>query len=199
MVNNLRAKNKAGEAARNTVGVREVRNFIQVRPTEGKSDKALAADIANALRWNPYLERFALSVHARNNKAYLYGTVDSYFEKLQAEKVATGVAGVVSVENRISVRPRTPQDLSDIEIKRRIESKLAYSSLVSAENITVRVEDGIATLNGTVSSVDALNAAVHGAFGGGARGVRSELEVEGFPGDSPRMPESYEWDSYVWP
>lgn len=199
MVNNLRAKNMAREAAQNTVGVQEVRSFIKVRPTSDKSDQALVADIANAFRWNPYLERFALNVHVRNNKAYLYGEVDSYFEKMQAGKAASRIAGVVAVENGLSVRRRPRRDLSDSEIRNRVENKLTYSSLVSAGDITVRVEDGIATLSGTVSSVDALNAAVHGAFGGGARGVRSELEVEGFLGDSPRMPENYEWDSYVWP
>ena len=44
--------------------------------------------VEDALARDPYVERYEITVSALNGKVYLYGTVDSQFEKSQAEDVA---------------------------------------------------------------------------------------------------------------
>lgn len=70
---------------------------------------------------------------------------------------------------------------SDAEIRADIKDQLAWSPFVDAERIIVTVEDGVATLTGSVVSWAAMDAATENAFEGGATWVRNRLEVE--PGE----------------
>jgi osmotically-inducible protein OsmY len=53
-----------------------------------------------------------------------------------------------------------------------------WSPFVDADDVTIRVSDGVATLTGEVDSWSELRAATENAFEGGARWVRNDLEVD---------------------
>ena len=97
-VDNLKAKRAAAQVARHTVGVVRVKNRLKVRtadtPIQGDT---LAADIRGALTRDPYVSRYGITVEVDDGFAYLYGTVNSYFEKARAEEVASHVKGIVVV------------------------------------------------------------------------------------------------------
>jgi osmotically-inducible protein OsmY len=200
-VDNLQAKRAAEQVARNTVGVRFVTNRLKVRPVGEFSDEEIAENIRNAMLRDPYVDRFQVDVRVVNGVVYLNGTVDSYFEKSQADDVASKVNGVVDVNNNLDVRDDTAlayrpyvDDLyvydydwydyephgtfkSDAEIKKAIERELWWSPFVDSGEITVTVEDGKAKLTGTVDSWAERGAATDNAYQGGAVSVDNELEV----------------------
>jgi osmotically-inducible protein OsmY len=203
MVDNLKAKRAAAQDARNTVGVWNVENRIKVRPVLRPSDQKIKNDIGLALLRDPYVEKFKISATVNNGVVNLAGTVDSYFEKAQAEDVVSRVKGVVHVNNRLEVQQYgTPYTYdpyvdnwyfndtdwysykpaysgsSDFRIAQEIRDQLFWSPFVDDTDITVSVDDGEATLTGTVDSYMEYGAAQDNAYEGGAIFVDNDLVVE---------------------
>jgi osmotically-inducible protein OsmY len=200
-VDNLAAKRAAEQDARNTVGVSVVTNRIKVRGAE-RTDEDIAADIRSNLTVDPYVERYEIDVSVVDGTAYLNGTVDSYFEKGEAEEIASTVAGVTTVRNYLDVDYAGPVVYDpyldgtylydydwydyeplytcedDAEIKGEINDELWWSPFVDADQVTVTVDDGVATLTGTVDSWSEYNAATENAYEGGAVWVDNDLDVE---------------------
>jgi len=201
-VDNLKAKRAAAQDARNTVGVVKVENRIKVRPAVVISDEKVEDRIRKALKRDPYVDRYEITVGVVNGVANLYGNVDSYFEKSQADEVASRVNGVVMVDNNLIVQedygPYTYDPYvddryfydydwyhyeptytykSDREIKEDIQDELWWSPFVDSDDVTVMVEDGEATLTGTVDSWSEYTAAQDNAYEGGAVYVDNELAV----------------------
>lgn len=199
-VDNLKAKRSAEQNARNTVGVSDVKNRIKVRLDEWPDDMELREDVQNAIGRDPYVERFDVTVTMINGTAHLYGTVQSNFEKNRAEDVASRVSGVVDVENHMLVdydstyiydpyvddymtedelidyEPRAPMK-PDSEIKEAITSELWWSPFVDSGSVNVSVEDGVATLTGTVDTWSERRSATENAYEGGATLVDNDLKV----------------------
>jgi len=201
-VDNLKARRAAARDARNTVGVREVDNRIKVRPKMLLSDQKIEEKVKRALLRDPYVESNAITVEVTNGVVELYGTVDTYFEKSQADEAASRVNGVVLVDNGLIVRkdygpfirqpyvdepytadyewydyrPRFPIK-SDRQIRRDIEEELFWSPFVDADEVNVAVDNGEATLTGTVDSWSEYNAAANNAYDGGAVYVDNDLAV----------------------
>lgn len=202
-VGSLQAKRAAAQDARNTVGVVNVSNRLRVRPNVDVSDAKLADDIRAALSRDPYIERFDVDVSVYDGVATLTGTVDTYFEKSQAQDVAAGVAGVEDVNNYLSVwdvRQPLVYDpyvhdydvyaydwydyepyytyVDDVEILKDIRDELWWSPFVDSDDVTVTVDNGTATLTGTVESWSERQAAVDNAYQGGATWVVNNLDVK---------------------
>jgi osmotically-inducible protein OsmY len=201
-VDNLKAKRAAASDARNTVGVLKVENRIQVRPEDPRTDDDVADDIRAALKRDPFVERHETVVGFDEGSCYLYGTVDSWFEKLRAGELATRVAGVRKVDNQLIVRSAIPyaQDpyiddwniydrpwyvytstktfKSDHSIREDVKDELWWSPFVDSDQIQVSVEDGVVELSGEVDSWSEWRSARENAYEGGAVIVRNELEVE---------------------
>ena len=202
-VDNLKAKRAASQDARNTVGVRNVKNRIKVQPADELSDSKIEEKISEAIMRDPYLESDEISVDVINGVARLYGFVNSFFEKSQADDVASKVKGVIVVDNNLVVqkystpylykpyvddeyvldfdwyrhRPRYPLK-SDWKIKQDIESELFWSPFVDADQVNVTVENGEATLTGSVDSWSEYGAAQDNAYEGGAVFVDNDLAVK---------------------
>jgi osmotically-inducible protein OsmY len=176
-VDNLAAKRAAAEDAKNTVGVRRVRNYLRVRPVNLVPEAMLVEHIKEALQRDPYVESYEVIVSAVNGKAFLSGVVDSQFEKDQAEDVASRVEGVVTVDNNITVAS-TPPLKSDWEIRQDIQDEVWWSPYVDSGEITVSVKDGVATLRGLVDDWAEQRTAIENAYEGGALSVRDELTVK---------------------
>ena len=202
-VDNLKAKRAAAQDARNTAGVREVENRIKVRPAVLLSDENIEKRVREALVRDPYLESYEITVDVRNGVADLYGNVDTAFEKSQADDVVSKVAGVFTVDNNLVVekdydayiydpyvddwylrdydwyyhRPRLPTK-SDWQIEKDIKDELFWSPFVDSDDVNVTVEDGVATLTGSVDSWSEYNAAVNNAYEGGAVYVDNDLTLE---------------------
>jgi osmotically-inducible protein OsmY len=202
-VDNLKAKHAAAANARNTVGVSRIVNRLKVRPRSELADEKVEQAVRNALLRDPYVDRFEITVNVVDGTAYLSGVVDSYFEKAQAEDAASRVNGVVDVSNALAVTKTNwpviydpyvydwhiydygwydyaPSYIAktDREIKEDIEEELWWSPFVDANEVTVDVDNGEATLTGTVDSWSECRAAAENALEGGAIAVDNNLIVQ---------------------
>ena len=203
----LIGKHAAAQIARNTVGVTRVRNHLRVNTEVHWDDIQAARRIERMWQWNPYLAHFNLSAKSVNGRATLEGTVSSYFEKAEAEMLAYTVPGITYVNNNISVirmadpftynpyvddwypydydwyQFRTETKKADQAIRQDIERELWWSPFVSADDILVEVDDGIATLSGSVNTLAERRLATENALEGGALKVVNKLGVLASHGD----------------
>ena len=181
-VDNLKAKRAALSDARNTTGVVGVNDRIRVRFTEEQpppDDAELTDNVSAAMLRDPVLERHEIRPVVRNARVSLYGDVDSYFEKWHAEEVVSRVRGVADVHNVLTVS-RSWRWKSDEAIAQDIRRELYWSLEVDQEDIEVEVRNGTASMSGSVNDLSELDVAVDKAFDGGARVVRSTLDVGGY-------------------
>jgi osmotically-inducible protein OsmY len=204
-VDNLKAKRTAAEVAENTTGVLRVRNMIRVRPDDMPSDAAIHVDVEAALLREPYVEADQVSVAVDNGRLTLSGTVDTAFERAQAEDAAARVKGVIAIENNLLVDdaeayyrdPYVDEDWrfeaapsrsqpavsgkSDWEIAEDIREELWWSPYVDSTQVEVDVDNGLAILSGTVDTMEEWAAARSNAYEGGATAVANNLKVRHGP------------------
>jgi len=200
MVDNLKAKVAAGKLAEHTTGVIGVTNRIKVRMDTHPSDAELLADINTALADNSVTESWEIDVDVNNGIATLTGVVDSYLEKNEAEWVASGVEGVTDVNNRLEVNypysyywwgyypyynlyvnpPESSESMvpDDERIEQSVASELWWSPFVDRDEVTVTVDNGQVTLEGTVDSWREYRKAAENAWEGGAWSVDNQLAVK---------------------
>jgi hyperosmotically inducible protein len=91
-------------------------------------DSSITAKVKSKLIGDKYVDAFDINVDTYENVVTLHGNVSNTIAREQAEKLAAGVPGVLSVENRIKVlkaetdkeagaeaesRPAEPESRSD--------------------------------------------------------------------------------------
>lgn len=202
-VDNLKAQRTALGIARHTAGAYQVKDRVKVRPVGSYEDAEIVKGIRDAMQRDPFIDRFEITTVIRDGVAHLYGEVDSYFEKGQADDVASRVNGVRYVENHLQVdRDLTASaynpywhdyDIHDYdwydyqphhtattdpEIEEAIESELWWSPFVNSNEVQVVVDNGIASLSGQVASYSEKQAAEENAWQGGATWVNNEIDVQ---------------------
>ena len=177
IVDNLQAKNAAEQDAGNTIGVWRVKNHIQVRPETVPTDEALENKVKTALLEDPYVERYELTIDASNGLVYLDGTVNTSFEKYQAEMVTADVQGVTSIVNNIEYEHEWTWK-PDWEIREDVKDQLMWSTFVDEEQVNVTVDDGVVTLTGQVDSWSEFNSAEKNSYQAGAKDVMNNLTVQ---------------------
>jgi osmotically-inducible protein OsmY len=172
------AKASAVEDAEVVPGVGMVDDQLSVRwpPVYTPSDAELQDDVDRALRWNPNIDASRITINVSQGLVSLEGAVDTYWKKVHAERVASDVAGVLAVENRLAVVPT--REFTDEAIASDIVESLKRNVLVDSEGVDVRVSRGIVTLSGSVPNRAALNAARDAArFTAGVVDVRDNLAI----------------------
>lgn len=214
-VGNLKARSSADEDAKNIVGVWRVDNLLKIRPTKQRSDQAMQSELNAALTWDPLLDSATIEAAVINRVAYLSGTVDSSFQKAEAQDVASKIKGIVLVRNHLKINSNfetfnydqpyyydwpdypyhvqpyynQPSDayegsygpqplLSDAQIRRNIEDAFFWSPFVDGDNVHVKVDNGVVTLTGHVSSWIGYGEANHDAKNSGATAVRNRISVK---------------------
>jgi osmotically-inducible protein OsmY len=202
IVSNLGAKRAAESDAQNVTGVKYVRNNLKVRPSFIPKKEVLKKQIEAALLRDPEIERYEVDVNVWDGEVTLRGEVDNYLEKYRAEGIVQDLKGVVSVINALDVTdpsgttffsvtefddffpmpfvaPRSDfrQMLTDQQIEKNISEELWWSPFVERNEVTVEVDQGVATLKGEVDSWRERRAAVENAHEGGAVSVIDKMNV----------------------
>src|SRR5437868_4150337 len=98
-------KEDAERVARRIAGVRGVTNLIVVRPRVKPSPEDLKRRIEDALVRDAEMDASRITVEVQGDRVILKGTVRSWVEKQEAERVAWRAPGGISVENRITIEP----------------------------------------------------------------------------------------------
>jgi osmotically-inducible protein OsmY len=132
-------------------------------------DEELLGRIRNALLLTETLSEHPIEVSVANGIATLEGTVQSYRRKLVAQEITVSFDGCRGVVNELKVKP--PGSFPDDDVANHVRAALDAHADITKEVITVSVSDGVATLNGSVSSEWERSVAEDVALS--ARGVRS--------------------------
>jgi osmotically-inducible protein OsmY len=96
-------KTTAETAVRKVKGVKGVTNVITVKPKVEPSE--LKRKIQEAFKRNAELDANRITVEANGSEVILKGTVRSWIEREEAERVAWSAPGITHVEDRIVVSP----------------------------------------------------------------------------------------------
>lgn len=95
-------KQAAEDDVRKLSGIRGVTNSINIKPRVTALDVKMK--IEDALKRHAEVEASAIRVSVRdNNQVTLEGTVDNWDERYAVERAAWSAAGVMSVEDRLSI------------------------------------------------------------------------------------------------
>jgi osmotically-inducible protein OsmY len=106
----------------------------------------------NALEWDPGIEGTTIAVAVDHGVVTLRGDVESYAEKVAAERVALRVFGVRGVANNIEVRIGEQVKRTDTDIAQAAVNMIAWNATVPPNQVTVTVDDGWVSLNGIVDT-----------------------------------------------
>ena len=169
----------AEEAAHKIRGVRGVTNHIAIElpAIHERSDAELAAAASHALGWDALVPADKLDVAVAQGWVTLRGEVERPYQRLDAERVVSRLAGIRGITNLIAVEAVvTPATL-----KQRIEEAFVRRAREDAAQVTVEIVGGHVTLRGQVRSWreqgDARDAV---ASAPGVSGVEDRLIVEPF-------------------
>jgi osmotically-inducible protein OsmY len=97
----------AEQAVRRIKGVKGITNLIHLKPqTKPKPEpEQIKRKIEEAFRRSAELDANRITVEATGSAVVLKGTVRSWAERTEAERVAWSAPGVTKVDNRIVVQP----------------------------------------------------------------------------------------------
>ncbi|HNY64231.1 MAG TPA: BON domain-containing protein [Deltaproteobacteria bacterium] len=132
-------------------GVRYVENRLKVSPPPHfpvPGDPEIASKVRSLLEWNPNIDARGIDISVDRGLVTLMGTVESIWQKHSAGRIAEDVAGVVGVNNEISVEPSVA--VTDEDIRTDIIGTLVRNSFIDAGMVNVHVKHCVVTLSGTV-------------------------------------------------
>ena len=115
-----------------------------------KNDAQIQKDVMAQLNWEPILNAEQIGVSVKDGIVTLTGIVDSYTQKITAERAAKKVTGVKAVAEDIQVGPSSVYNRKDSEIAEAILSALKWHAAVMEGQIKIKVEKGVVTLDGKV-------------------------------------------------
>lgn len=161
----MTAKSAAFDDAYLVDGVLSVENKLDVEiPSVKKAptDSVIKDNVVTVLSINSDFESYKIDVTVDKGWVTLEGTVNAYWEKVSAENEVLDINGVLGVSNNLGVVPT--ESYLDENIAEDIISALERNVHVDADDIDVKVEDGTVTLDGTVKTYTAKNAAFDSAL-----------------------------------
>ena len=116
-----------------------------------RTDEQLQADVLAELKWDPRIQSNQIGVIAKEGAVTLTGIVETYSEKLAAERAAKRVKGVRAIAENIQVKLPTQLRTTDEGIAERIAQILKWNSSLRNTEIQAEVRDGYVTLTGEVA------------------------------------------------
>ena len=116
-VDSFSKKLLAEKAAKRVVGVKAVAEDIHVglSPSYRKTDAEIADAVLNALKWHTAVQEEEIKIKVEDGAVRLEGEVEWDYQRISAKSAIENLAGVQSVINLITVKPKIKA--SDIQEK----------------------------------------------------------------------------------
>jgi osmotically-inducible protein OsmY len=115
-----------------------------------KTDTVLKDEVLDELEWEPSINATRIGVAVKNGVVTLSGEVESYHEKVEAQRATLRVEGVKGLASEIEIHLPGTSHRSDADIARVALDALQWNSSVPADRIKVMVNKGWVTLEGDV-------------------------------------------------
>lgn len=139
-------------------------------------DAELSGRVLAALARDGQVRSEDVQVLVEDGVVTLLGTVDTPYERDQAERLARAVEGVTYVDNRLAVAIEDYR--TDAELLAQVEAALATAPELAGRDLGARISHGVVTLFGRVDSLAEEQAAIDAASRvKGVREVVSALRV----------------------
>ena len=144
------------------------------------TDSELRKRIKLNLAMSPFVDEDDIRVSVDYGVVTLSGTVEDRSAMIDAGEIAYD-SGAWKVRNKLSLREigeRPWAKMGDRELRKEIRDELESSPFVDADQISVVVKNGVATLYGGVENKGEIADAVENAYEAGAQRVKSRLWVD---------------------
>lgn len=143
-----------------------------------KSDTDLHKDIIEELAFDPSIDERDIAVAVSGGVVTLTGLAKTYAQKLAAERAVKRVRGVHGLAEELTIDLPALHRRSDVDIVKSALEALRWNTNVPTDAVIVKVENGLATLTGSVEwqfQREAARLAV-GSLGG-VRGVLNDITI----------------------
>jgi osmotically-inducible protein OsmY len=145
-------------------------------PVRAIDDQMITEAVSGELMADPGVEAHMIDVSTDNGVVTLKGDVDNILARERATRIAETVKGVRTVVNTVTVRPT---GRSDETIRQDIENALLSDPVAEEWEIEVVVENGVATMTGSVDSWQEHEIAAKVVKGvRGVRDVVNDVEID---------------------
>ncbi len=157
------ARNRASDDAYRIKDVTWVDNKITVKypVVSVPGDADIKQTVITSLAADYDMEKTDIKASVKNGIVTLEGSVDEYWKKGEAGRIACRARGVCDIVNKLTVVPT--RSVADKAIADDVRAALERNIHATAECTTIKVSHGIVTLSGTVPTWSARNAAVTAA------------------------------------
>ncbi len=173
------ARVRVGEDAYRIPDVAWVDNRIIVQysptaPAPGGTD--IERSVENLLSADPDMDPTDIRVSVQDGNVILKGSVDEYWKKWEAGRIARRARGVRDITNELTVVPTL--SIADKAIADDVQAAIERNRNVNIEDVDIEVEDRVVRLSGSVTNREARQAAVEAAeFTTGVVDVIDDLTI----------------------
>lgn len=167
----------AENAAKKVIGVKAIAEDIQigVSPASAITDSEIAEGVVDALRWHAAVQEEKIKIKVENGYVRLEGEVEWEYQRNSAKTAIANLAGVRSVLNLITVKPKiTPADVAQ-----KINAAFHRLASIDAKKITAEVVGNKVILKGKVRSFTEKEDAETAVWNApGVNVVENKIEIE---------------------
>jgi osmotically-inducible protein OsmY len=165
----------AEDATKRVSGVRTVAMdlVVKVLTEHSRNDSDIAAAIQSALKWDVFVPN-SVTAKVERGSVTLEGQVTWNYERDSAERAVRYLAGVVGVNNYITLKPQA----STVQVREKVEAALKRQAATDASSIHIETSGGKVTLTGHASSWRSIEDAADAAWAApGVTEVVDKLQV----------------------
>ena len=145
-------------------------------------DSVVTARVKSALLADPDVKSFDFKVETRKGEVQLSGFVDNQTQVDRAIAVTRGVAGVKSIENKVSLKGAATtvgNKVDDGIVTTKVKAALLADVYVKSSDIAVATRKGEVQLSGFVDNQGQIDRAIEVARGiAGVRSVGNEMSIK---------------------
>ena len=142
-------------------------------------DSQIRSRVLAELDWDPSIDASDVGVAVKDGVVTLTGSIPSYWQEKEVERVVKRVAGVRAVAEELTIKLPGTSERSDADIAQSVLSGLRFNVAVPTNRIQVTVEKGWVTLEGDVEWQYQKAAAESGInYLMGVKGVTNNIEIK---------------------
>ena len=139
-------------AVSRVIGVRDVRDHLEVRPPEpARADAHIALAARCALEWDVRVPR-GVGVEVTDGVLRLVGAVERFAQREAAEEAVRNLIGVRDLSNEIKISSASPPP----DVAGDVESAMRRRFGMACRSIWIIEREGIVTVSGAVATLEML-------------------------------------------